>query len=63
MADNQSKKINQTAYVKHRDMSQFVNKAIRKELEIKKAKLRKAYFLANQDPGQREAINDWKNIT
>ncbi|MFT4551920.1 MAG: metal-responsive CopG/Arc/MetJ family transcriptional regulator [Chlamydiales bacterium] len=46
-------------YVEKRGMSQFVAKAIRKYLEEEKRELEKAYMQANEDPGQKEANNDW----
>ncbi len=70
MKKHESKKINQTfsipldvsqelhTYVKRREMSFFVAEAIRKELEVKKAELRKAYRSASKDQGQLEA-NEW----
>lgn len=46
--------------VKRREMSRFVADAIRKELDAKKDKLRNAYILANNDPGQTDATNEWQ---
>ncbi len=45
--------------VNYREMNHFVVNAIRKQLAIKKQRLREAYLSANQDPGQVEAMNDW----
>jgi hypothetical protein len=71
MKEQRPKKINQTfsipleisqelhTYVKRREMSGFVAEAIRKELELKKEELRKAYRSANKDPGQLDA-KDWE---
>ena len=73
MRKEPSKKVNQTfsipldisnelhAFVKRREMSQFVSEAIQKELEAKKTELRRAYFLAKEDNGQKEAANDWNH--
>jgi hypothetical protein len=73
MKRQESKKINQTfsipvdvsqelhTYVKRREMSQFVSDAIRKELASKKEELRKAYFEANKDQGQRESMTEWES--
>jgi hypothetical protein len=73
MRKQEPKKVNQTfsipvdvsqelhTYVKRREMSQFVSDAIRKELASKKEELRQAYLAANEDEGQQEAMNDWKN--
>jgi hypothetical protein len=73
MKKRESKKINQTfsipvdvsqelhTYVKRREMSQFVSDAIRKELASKKEELRKAYFEANKDQGQQEAMTEWES--
>ena len=47
------------SFVKRREMSRFVADAIRKELEVKKQELRKAYLAANKDPGQLEAMDDY----
>ncbi|MEI8365096.1 MAG: hypothetical protein WCF65_01640 [Parachlamydiaceae bacterium] len=47
-------------YIKRREMSHFVSEAIRKELEFKKNELRKAYLMANEDEGQKEANLEWK---
>ncbi len=70
MKERSSKKINQTfsipleisqdlhTYIKKREMSFFVSEAIRKELELKKEDLRKAYRAANKDLGQLEAA-EW----
>jgi hypothetical protein len=70
MRENSSKKKNQTfslpyeiaeelhTYVKRREMSGFVSEAIRKELELKKEELRKAYRSSANDPGQLEA-KEW----
>ena len=46
--------------VKRREMSRFVADAIRKELEAKKQELRNAYISANEDIGQIEAMDEWK---
>lgn len=71
MRNRESKKINQTfslppdlsrdlhTYVRRREMSQFVSEAIRKELELKKEELKKAYLAANEDEGQREVTIEW----
>ena len=48
------------AYVKRREMSQFVAEAIRKELEVKKEELRVAYMQSEEDEGQTEAMEEWK---
>jgi hypothetical protein len=48
------------AYVKRREMSQFVSDAIRKELCAKKEELKQAYLAANKDAGQQEAMADWE---
>ena len=48
------------SFVKRREMSRFVADAIRKELEVKKQELRDAYLSANEDIGQLEAIDEWK---
>ena len=73
MRKHESKRVNQTfslpaeiskelhTYVKHREMSGFVSEAIRKELEFKKAELRKSYKSANKDKGQIEAMKDWES--
>ncbi len=70
MREHNSKKKNQTfslpyeiaeelhTYVKRREMSGFVSEAIRKELELKKEELRKAYRSAAKDQGQLEA-QEW----
>jgi hypothetical protein len=70
MKEHHSKKKNQTfslphelaqdlhTYVKRREMSVFVAEAIRKELEIKKEELRKAYRSSVKDQGQLEA-KEW----
>lgn len=47
------------AFVKRRDMSRFVANAIRKELEVKKKELRKAYLSANKDKGQIDSQKEW----
>ena len=71
MKEQQAKKIIQTfsipleisqelhTYVKRREMSGFVAEAIRKELEIKKDELRKAYRSAKKDTGQLET-KEWE---
>lgn len=46
--------------VKRREISRFVAEAIRKELEVKKQELRKAYLSANKDQGQIETIVEWQ---
>lgn len=46
--------------VKRREMSRFVADAIRKELEIKKQELRKAYLSANKDAGQSGVMKEWQ---
>lgn len=73
MKKQESKKVNQTfsipldvsqdlhAYVKRREMSQFVSDAIRKELEFRKKELRQAYLSAREDEGQKEAATDWES--
>lgn len=48
------------AYVKRREMSRFVSEAIRKELDSKKKDLERAYFMANEDEGQIESMEDWE---
>ena len=48
------------SFVKRREMSHFVADAIRKELELKKQELRKAYISANKDPGQIEGNSEWQ---
>ena len=48
------------SFVKRREMSHFVADAIRKEIELKKQELRKAYISANKDPGQVEANAEWQ---
>ncbi len=69
----QAKKVNQTfsipievsnelhVYVKHREMSQFVSDAIKKELEAKKNQLRQEYADMKTDPAQREVMKDWES--
>ena len=69
----QAKKVNQTfsipievsnelhVYVKHREMSQFVSDAIRKELETKKNQLRQEYAGMKNDPAQRQVMKDWES--
>ena len=69
----QSKKVNRTfsipievsnelhVYVKHREMSQFVSDAIKKELEAKKNQLRQEYADMKTDPAQREVMKDWES--
>ena len=69
----QSKKVNQTfsipvevsnelhIYVKHREMSQFVSDAIKKELEAKKNQLRQEYADMKTDSAQREVMKDWES--
>jgi hypothetical protein len=69
----QVKKVNQTfsipvevsnelhIYVKHREMSQFVSDAIKKELEAKKNQLRQEYADMKTDPAQREVMKDWES--
>lgn len=69
----QAKKVNQTfsipvevsnelhIYVKHREMSQFVSDAIKKELEAKKNQLRQEYADMKTDPAQREIMKDWES--
>lgn len=69
----QAKKVNQTfsipieisnelhIYVKHREMSQFVSDAIRKELETKKNQLRQEYADMKSDPAQQEIMKDWES--
>jgi len=47
--------------VKTRERSHFVADAIREKLETKKQKLRDAYTAMNKDPGQIEAMKEWKN--
>lgn len=47
-------------FIKRREMSHFVAEAIRKQLEIKKKELRKAYLMANKDQGQIEATDEWQ---
>lgn len=68
-----SKRVNQTfslplevsqelhAYVKRREMSQFVSEAIQKELLSRKEALRQAYLSANKDAGQKEALQEWES--
>lgn len=48
------------SFIKRREMSQFVAEAIRKQLEIKKQELRKAYLMSNEDEGQHEANVEWQ---
>ncbi len=69
----QAKKVNRTfsipvevsndlhVYVKHREMSQFVSDAIKKELEAKKNELRQEYADMKTDPAQREVMKDWES--
>ena len=69
----QVKKVNQTfsipvevsnelhIYVKHREMSQFVSDAIKKELEAKKNQLRQEYADMKTDPAQGEVMKDWES--
>jgi len=47
-------------YVKRREMSSFVAEAIRKELELKKEELKRAYCSARTDRGQAEAA-EWES--
>jgi hypothetical protein len=70
MRENHSKKINQTfslprevsmelhTYVRSRERSEFVARAIRKEIEVKKEELRKAYRASRKDQGQLET-KEW----
>ena len=72
MKKQEFRKINQTfsipmdlsqelhTYVRRREMSQFVSDAIRKELLAKKEELKQAYLAVNKDPGQQEAMVEWK---
>ncbi len=72
MKEHHSKKISHTfsipvdisqelhTYVRRRELSGFVSEAIRKELELKKNDLRKAYQRANKDEGQMEA-KEWED--
>ena len=73
MKNEDTKKINQTfalpadifqdlhIYVKKSEISRFVSNAIRKELELKKArKIRKAYLSVNKDLIQQETLEDWE---
>ncbi|MBF8264090.1 MAG: hypothetical protein HW387_1755 [Parachlamydiales bacterium] len=72
MKKHETKKVNQTfsipvdisndlhAFVKKREMSQFVSEAIRKELFSKKNDLKKHYLAANEDEGQTEEMNNWE---
>ena len=48
------------ALIKRREMSRFVADAIRIQLESKKQELRNAYIEANEDPGQIDATEDWR---
>jgi hypothetical protein len=48
------------ALVKPRERSRFVSELLRDALEIKKQELRQAYFEANNDEGQLEAMKDWE---
>lgn len=71
MKEQNSKKKNQTfslpreiaqelhTYVKRREISVFVAEAIRKELELRKQELRKAYRSSAKDQGQLEA-KEWE---
>ena len=73
MKKQESKRVNQTfslplevsqelhAYVKRREMSQFVSEAIQKELLSRKEALRQAYLSANEDAGQKEALQEWES--
>jgi hypothetical protein len=70
---NSSKRVNQTfslpseisaelhMYIKHREMSQFVSDAIKKELEAKKNRLRREYADMKHDMAQKEVIKDWES--
>ena len=72
MKKQEFRKINQTfsipmdlsqelhTYVRRREMSQFVSDAIRKELLAKKEEIKQAYLAVNKDPGQQEAMVEWK---
>ena len=75
MRKHQNNRVNQTfslpldiskelhTYVKHREMSSLVSEAIRKELELKKEELRRAYMDANKDKGQMETMKEWDATT
>lgn len=73
MRKHEAKTVNQTfslpievtqelhTYIKARERSRFVAEAIRIGLTAKKEELRKAYLLANEDEGQREATEEWES--
>ena len=63
MKKRESKKKNQTFSISG-DVSLELHtyvKPIRKELVSKKEELRKAYFAANRDQGQTDAMTEWGN--